>query len=136
MVGIDGSEPWEGTRSAAKDGPNKCLDHCVTYPKSQSLQPGSGDSNYTCLDPDWPCDEDSCLPCDPMTPPREYVIPLGQALQGHPVAGALWGQMADSILKHLELGFKATTHKTAKDGEHCGCNGVDTWQTQGYIKIH
>jgi hypothetical protein len=66
MVDIDGSEPREGTRSAAKEGPTTCLDYCVACPKSQSLQAGSGDSNYTCLDLDWPCDvyhdEDSCLP--------------------------------------------------------------------------
>jgi hypothetical protein len=119
-VGIDRSETWEGNRSSAKEGPSHCMDHCVACPTSQSLQPGSGDSNYTCLDPDWPCDvyheEDSCLPCDPMIPPREFVIPLGWALQGHPEACALWEQMANSILKNPDLSFKATTHETAKDG--------------------
>jgi hypothetical protein len=41
----------------------------------------------------------------------KYVIPLGRALQGHPEAGALWEQMANSILKDPELGLKATTHE-------------------------
>jgi hypothetical protein len=39
------------------------------------------------------------------------MIPLGQALQGHLEASALWEQMANSILKDPELGFKATTHE-------------------------
>jgi hypothetical protein len=131
-VGIDGSETWEGNRSAAKEG-------CVACPMSQSLQPGSGDSNYACLDQDWPCDvyhdEDSCLPCNPMIPPREYVSPLGRALPGHPEACALWEQMANSILKNPDLSFKATTHETAKDGENYWYNGVDTLQTQDNIRI-
>jgi hypothetical protein len=70
-----------------------------------------------------------------MIPPREYVIPLGWALQGHPEACALWAQMANSILKNPDLSFQATTHETAKDGEHYWYNGVDTWQTQDNIKI-
>jgi hypothetical protein len=41
----------------------------------------------------------------------KYVIPLGRALQGHLEAGALWEQMANSILKDPKLGFKATTHE-------------------------
>jgi hypothetical protein len=39
----------------------------------------------------------------------DHVIPLGQA--HHPEAGALREQMANSILKDPELGFKATTHE-------------------------
>jgi hypothetical protein len=41
----------------------------------------------------------------------KYAIPLGQARQGHLEAGALREQMANSILKDPELGFKATTHE-------------------------
>jgi hypothetical protein len=43
--------------------------------------------------------------------------------------------MANSILKNPDLSFKATTHETAKDGEHYSYKGVDTWQTQDNIKI-
>jgi hypothetical protein len=41
----------------------------------------------------------------------KYVIPVGQALEGHPQAGALWGKMTNCILKDPELGFKATTYQ-------------------------
>jgi hypothetical protein len=61
----------------------------------------------------------------------KYVIPLGRALQGHPEAGAFWEQMANSILKGPELGFKATTHeRNLYHGVVCGetvyiCHQVD-----------
>ena len=43
--------------------------------------------------------------------PKDYVIPVNKALQGHPEAGILWEKMIVSILKGKELGFKATTHE-------------------------
>ena len=43
--------------------------------------------------------------------PKDYVIPINKALQGHPEAGVLWEKMIVSILEGKELGFKAMTHE-------------------------
>jgi len=39
-----------------------------------------------------------------------FMIPLGQALQGHPEAGALWERMIIKILEEV-FGFRSTTHE-------------------------
>jgi hypothetical protein len=43
--------------------------------------------------------------------PKEYVIPVNRALQGHPEAGVLWEKMIVGILTSAELGFTSTTHE-------------------------
>jgi len=42
--------------------------------------------------------------------PENYLIPLSQALQGHPEAGALWEKTIVEILE-LVIGFRSTTHE-------------------------
>ena len=41
--------------------------------------------------------------------PRNMVIAIYMALQGHPAAGAIWERLINKILK--ELGFESTTHE-------------------------
>jgi hypothetical protein len=43
--------------------------------------------------------------------PKDRVVPLGRALQGHPEAGVLWETMIVGVLEGDELGFKSTTHE-------------------------
>ena len=41
---------------------------------------------------------------------RSHVLPIKQALQGHPESGQLWEIHINKILQSLELGFKTTNH--------------------------
>jgi hypothetical protein len=43
--------------------------------------------------------------------PKDWVMPLGRALQGHPEAGVLCKTMIIGVLEGDELGFKLTTHE-------------------------
>jgi hypothetical protein len=66
--------------------------------------------------------------------PKDQVVPLGRALQGHPEADILWETMIVGVLEGDKLGFKSMTHERnlyigTIDGE---CVLV---QTRDYIKI-
>ena len=41
---------------------------------------------------------------------RSHVLPIKQALQGHPECRRLWETHINKILQSPELGFKTTTH--------------------------
>jgi hypothetical protein len=43
--------------------------------------------------------------------PKDRVVPLGRALQGHLEAGVLWETMIFGVLEGDKLGFKSTTHE-------------------------